>query len=130
MSKQTPPPRPTDAEHAILQVLWRRGPSTVRTVHEALEHRGTGYTTVLKLMQIMAEKGLVSRNEEQRSHVYAARALEQPTQRGLVVELIDRAFGGSASDLVMNALASRPASKEELSQIPALLDDLDRRGGK
>jgi BlaI family transcriptional regulator, penicillinase repressor len=116
-------PRPTDAELAILHVLWGRGPSTVRQVHEALsDERETGYTTTLKLLQIMAEKELVRRDESDRTHVYAARASEEQTQRQLVQHLLDRAFGGSAMKLVMQALSSRKASRAELDQIRQLLD--------
>ena len=116
-------PRPTDSELAILRVLWERGPSTVRHVHEALAGtRETGYTTTLKLMQIMAEKGLVERNEDARTHVYAAAADEAQTQHQLVKDLVDRAFGGSAATLVMRAL-SENTSDEELSEIRKLIDD-------
>ena len=102
------PPRPTDAELAILRVLWARGPSTVRQVLDTLaEESGTGYTTVLKLLQIMTEKGLVARDESDRTHVYEARYGEADTQRQLVDDLLDRAFGGSAMQLVMSALSSR-----------------------
>jgi predicted transcriptional regulator len=118
----TKAPPPTGAELEILQVLWRRGPSTVREVHTALEHRGTGYTTLLKLMQIMADKGLVQRDESAKSHVYRAALREEPTQRRLVRDFIDRAFDGSASRLVLSALAAKPASKAELDEIRALLD--------
>src|SRR5919106_3583235 len=101
-------PRPTDAELAILRVLWERGPSTVRDVHEALSTtQVTGYTTVLKLMQIMTEKGLVVRDESQRAHIYEARSSEQKTQRQLLADLADRAFGGSPAKLVMQALSGR-----------------------
>src|SRR5689334_19153581 len=87
-------PRPTDAELAILRVLWDRGPSTVRAVHEALtDARETGYTTSLKLMQIMAEKGLVTRDESSRTHIYSARLTQDQTQRQLIADLVDRAFG-------------------------------------
>ena len=117
-------PRPTDAELAILRVLWERGPSTVRQVHEVLAgERETGYTTTLKLMQIMTEKGLVTRDESTRTHVYATHLSQDQTQRQLVRDLLDRAFGGSASKLVMQALAARSASPEELSEIRRLLDD-------
>ena len=111
-------PRPTDAELAILRVLWARGPSTVRQVHDVLlRERPTAYTTALKLLQIMTEKGLVRRNESDRSHVYQARLTEEQTQRQLVRDLVDRAFGGSASKLVMQALATRRTSPEELTEI-------------
>jgi len=116
-------PRPTDAELAILRVLWERGPSTVRQVHEILAGtRDTGYTTTLKLMQIMAEKGLVDRNETNRTHVYSASAGQEQTQRVLVKDLVDRAFGGSAAALVLRALAEE-TSDEELREIRRLIDD-------
>jgi predicted transcriptional regulator len=117
-------PRPTDSELAILTILWERGPSTVRQVHEALaDERDTGYTTTLKLMQIMADKGLVTRNESARTHVYAAMASEQQTQRQLVKDLVDRAFGGSAAALVLQALNAEGASPAELREIRKLIDD-------
>ena len=118
--------RPTDTELEILRVLWRRGPSTVREVHEALAAtHPTVYTTVLKLMQIMAEKGLVRRNEEQRAHVYEARLAREETQAQLLGDLLDRAFEGSATNLVMQVLSSKRASAEELEQIRAVLDELE-----
>jgi predicted transcriptional regulator len=121
------PPRPTDAELSILRVLWRRGPSTVRDVHEELSrHNGTtGYTTILKLMQIMTEKGLVVRDESQRAHIYEPRYSEQRTQRQLLTDLADRAFGGSAARLVMQALSGRPATADELNAIRRLLDEME-----
>jgi BlaI family transcriptional regulator, penicillinase repressor len=122
-------PRPTPAELEILRVLWQRGPSTVRDVHETLNRsRATGYTTVLKLMQIMADKGLVRRDERTRAHVYAARAAEVQTQRQLVRDLLDRAFDGSATKLVMQALADKKASPEEIAHIRRLLDEME--GGR
>jgi BlaI family transcriptional regulator, penicillinase repressor len=118
--------RPTDAELAILRVLWSRGPSTVRQVHEAISRdRETGYTTVLKLMQIMTEKGLVERDESERTHVYQVRFTQEQTQQRLVSDLLDKAFGGSASQLVMRALEAKPASADELAQIRRLLDELE-----
>ena len=127
MSKPSAP-RPTDAELAILRVLWERGPSTVRQVHESLRPvRPTAYTTALKMLQIMTEKGLVRRDETDRTHIYEARLTQDQTQRQLVRDLLDRAFGGSASKLVMQALASRPASAEELTQIRELIDGRDGR---
>ena len=118
-----PRPRPTDAELAILRVLWTQGPSTVRQVHDALaEARDTGYTTTLKLMQIMAEKGLVTRDESERTHVYAARASQGSTQRQLVSDLVNRAFGGSAAALVLQALSAHPASAKELQDIQHLIE--------
>ena len=122
--KQTP--RPTDAELAILNVLWERGPSTVRDVHEILSaSQATGYTTVLKLLQIMTEKGLVVRDETQRAHIYEARYSEQKTQRQLLADLVDRAFGGSPAKLVMQALSGRKATTEELTALRDLLDRME-----
>lgn len=122
----TPSPRPTPAELEILCVLWEQGPSTVREVQQQLEEdRPTGYTTVLKLLQIMADKRLVRRDESARAHVYAARAPEGETQRQLVKDLLDRAFGGSASKLVLHALSARKSSREELARIRELLDRLE-----
>jgi predicted transcriptional regulator len=121
--------QPTEAELAILQVLWRRGPCTVREVHEELSReKQSAYTTTLKFMQIMTEKGLVQRDESQRTHVYRARMSEEKTQRHLVDNLLQRAFGGSAQKLVMRALASKKATPEELAEIRRLLDELE--GGK
>ena len=121
-------PRPTDAELAILRVLWERGPATVRAVHEALaDDRETGYTTTLKLMQIMADKGLVTRNESARTHVYAARLTRDQTQRQLVSDLVQRAFGGSAAALVLQALSTHPASPEDLRKIQKLIAEYKKR---
>jgi len=116
-------PRPTDAELAILRVLWERGPSTVREVHEAQNDRSrrTGYTSILKLLQIMLEKGLVERDESERSHVYRAHASEDATQRQLVGDLLDRAFGGSARKLILQALSAKKATPEDLAEIRRLL---------
>jgi predicted transcriptional regulator len=120
-------PKPTDAELAILRVLWQRGPSTVRQVHDALnETKKTGYTTVLKFLQIMHEKGLVSRDEAPYAHVYRARLPREEAQRTLVADLLNRAFEGSMSGLVLQALSSKKASKEELSQIRKILRDYER----
>jgi BlaI family transcriptional regulator, penicillinase repressor len=122
-----PPPRPTDAELSILRVLWSTGPATVRTVFEALQsERVVNYTTVLKLLQIMTDKGLVIRDESARSHVYAPAQAESETQGSLVRDLLDKAFAGSASRLVMRALEERPASADELAQLRALLARLER----
>jgi BlaI family transcriptional regulator, penicillinase repressor len=123
--KHIPPPQPTRAELEILRVLWKCGPSTVRQVHEELRatlEKDTGYTTVLKLLQNMTEKGLVSRDERQRTHVYAARLSEKRTQRELLKDLVERAFGGSAVSLVLQALSMKRASPEELAEIRRLLD--------
>jgi BlaI family transcriptional regulator, penicillinase repressor len=123
MSKN-PTPRPTDAELAILRVLWERGPSTVRQVHEILVSRvgPTAYTTALKLLQIMTEKGLVRRDDTDRTHVYMPRLTEEQTQRQLVRDLLDRAFGGSASKLVMQALNAKRSTPEELGEIRKLIE--------
>jgi predicted transcriptional regulator len=117
-------PRPTDSELAILRVLWDRGPSTVRAVHEALvDSRETGYTTTLKLMQIMADKGLVTRDATERTHVYTARLTQDQTQRQLIADLVQRAFGGSAAALVQQALSAQPTSPDELKKIRKLIAD-------
>jgi predicted transcriptional regulator len=115
--------RPTDAELAILRVLWERGSATVRQVHEVVgKGRELAYTTTLKLLQIMTEKGLVRRQGQGRSHIYEARFGEEETQRRLVGDLLDRAFGGSAAKLVMQALAATRATPEERRQIRQMLD--------
>ena len=120
---RTPAPRPTDAELAILRILWDRGPSTVRQVHDILGlERQAAYTTALKLLQIMTEKGLVERDERDRTHIYRARLSEETTQRQLVRDLVDRAFAGSSSKLVLQALASKRASAEELRDIRKAID--------
>ena len=118
--------KPTDAELGILRVLWSRGPSTVRQVAEALG-REAGYTTVLKLLQIMTEKRLVVRDEAERTHVYEAAYTQDQTQRQLVTDLVDRVFGGSAAKLVLQALAANKTSPEELAEIRKLLNK--QRGG-
>jgi predicted transcriptional regulator len=119
-------PRPTEGELEILRVLWQAGPSTVRQVHEALAaEREIGYTTVLKLLQIMTEKGLVVRDEAQRSHVYRPRHRQEQMQRQLVTDLLARAFGGSADKLVMQALAAGNVKPAELAEIRKLLDELE-----
>src|SRR3954454_3516719 len=108
---RTSAPRPTDAELSILRVLWQRGPSTVRQVHEQLAHdRQAAYTTALKLLQIMTEKALVERDERDRTHIYRARLSEEASQRQLVRDLLDRASAGSSASLVMQALSTRRAS--------------------
>jgi len=121
--------RPTDAELAILRVLWERGPSTVRDVHGALSRsRDAGYTSVLKVMQIMLDKGLVARDEAKRSHVYRAAVPREHTQRQIVGDLLERVFGGSARGLVLQALSAKRASAKELAEIRKLLDEFE--GGK
>jgi len=120
-------PRPTDAELEILTVLWSRGPSTVRDVHEAVSVRKpTQYTTVLKLMQIMAEKGLVRRDEKQRAHIYSATQPCEWTQRQLAGDLLQRAFSGSAKSLMLGALSSKRVSKEELDELRSFLEDYEK----
>ena len=119
-------PRPTDAELEILNVLWQLGPATVRQVHtELTKQRDVGYTTILKFMQIMTDKGLLKRDESQRSHVYQARQKEVATQRQLVKDLMARAFGGSTEKLVMQALASKKAKPDEIAEIRRMLDEID-----
>ena len=119
-------PRPTDAELDILRVLWELGPSTVRQVHDELsQKRDVGYTTVLKLMQIMAEKALLLRDESQRSHIYKVRHKESVTQKQLVKDLVSRAFGGSTEKLVMQALSSKKATAQEIADIRKLLDEME-----
>jgi BlaI family transcriptional regulator, penicillinase repressor len=128
MSKSSPPkpPKPTDAELAILRVLWQRGASTVREVWEQLNPKQqTGYTTVLKIMQIMFEKGLLARDETDRSHVYRSTRSEEQTQRQVVGHLLERLFSGSAPKLVMQALAGRKATPAELAEIRKLLDEIE-----
>ena len=115
-------PKPTAAELAILRVLWQEGPCTVRQVYEVLSRgRSLGYTTALKLLQIMTEKGLTTREEQGQHHVYRARHPEGETQRRLVQDLLERAFGGSTSKLVMQALATKRASRAELREIRRML---------
>ena len=126
------PHRPTDGELEILRVLWRQGPSTVRDVHVTLSKTkpGTGYTTVLKLMQIMADKELVTRDERNKAHVYSPRIREDQTQRQLVGDLVERVFGGSAARMVMQALATKKANPEELAEIRHMLDEFEQGGGE
>jgi predicted transcriptional regulator len=120
-------PRPTDAELEILTVLWSRGPSTVREVHEVIAGRKpTQYTTVLKTMQIMAEKGLVRRDERERAHVYAAARAREWTERQIAGDLLERAFNGSAGRLMLGALSARRASKKELAELRRLLDEYEK----
>jgi BlaI family transcriptional regulator, penicillinase repressor len=122
-------PLPTDAELDILAVLWRLGPSTVREVHEAL-CKESGYTTTLKQMQLMTVKGLVVRSERFRSHIYEAAEPREETQKQIAGDLLKRAFNGSAKSLLMGALASQRASKDELVEIRRMLDRFERRKGK
>ena len=122
------PLKPTASELEILHVLWERGPSTVREVFEALsEKKDLGYTTVLKLLQIMTAKSTVRRNEDQRAHVYEACQPAMETKRQLVGDVLQRVFEGSASELMIHALAGRPTSKKELEELRRLLDEYEGR---
>jgi len=119
-------PRPTDRELTILRILWDKGPSTVREINEAMsKDEDTGYTTTLKLMQIMAEKGLLRRDESGRQHVYKPAFTEEKTQKQLVGDLLQRAFSGSAEKLVMRALSAKKISAKELTRIRRMLDELE-----
>jgi BlaI family penicillinase repressor len=120
--------KPTASELEILRVLWTRGPSTVREVHESLrEQKALGYTTVLKLLQIMTAKGTVRRNEEQRAHVYEACLPATETKRQLAGDVLQRVFEGSATELMLHALAGRRTSKKELKELRQLLDEYEGR---
>ncbi len=123
-----PPQKPTASELEILQVLWECGPSTVREVYERLnEKRPMGYTGVLKLMQIMTTKGVVRRNEEQRAHVYEAVQPAETTKQQFAVDVLERVFDGSASELMMHALAGHKATKEEMEELRRLLKEYERK---
>ena len=126
--ENSPRPLPTDAELDILAVLWRLGPSTVREVHAALG-KDSGYTTTLKQMQLMTEKRLLTRSERFRSHVYEAGAPQEQTQKQIAGDLLRRAFGGSAKNLVLGALSAEPTSKEELREIRRMLDEFEKERG-
>jgi predicted transcriptional regulator len=120
-------PRPTDRELTILQILWDNGPSTVRQVNEAMnKDEDTGYTTTLKLMQIMADKGLLRRDDSKFKHVYKPAITEEKTQKQLVGDLLERAFAGSAEKLVMRALSAKKVSNKELTRIKKLLNEFRR----
>jgi predicted transcriptional regulator len=121
-------PLPTEAELSILSVLWEGGPATVREVYDALEGKEIGYTTVLKQMQVMADKGLLKRSERFRSHVYSTSVPREETQRRLAGNLLQRAFRGSASGLVLGALAANKVSAKELAEIRRLLDSYEAEG--
>ncbi len=118
--------QPTKAEFEILEVLWKKGPSTVRQVHEELGGEA-GYTSVLKLLQIMLEKSLVSRDDRERTHVYTAVMEETQAKRGLVEEVIERAFRGSAKELILQALSTRKSSRQELAEIREMIEAIERR---
>lgn len=122
-------PKPTEGELEILQVIWENGPSTVRFVNDKMsEEKRVGYTTTLKLMQIMAEKGLLKRDTSGKTHIYKAAVSQQNTQQQLIDKLMTTAFGGSAMKLVMQALGHKKSTKEEIDEIRAFLDQLE--GGK
>jgi predicted transcriptional regulator len=130
MAKLTEPnrdaPLPTEAELAILQIVWNLGPSTVREVHTALRGRGTGYTTTLKQMQVMTDKRLLKRNERYRSHVYEAQIPRKQTQLLLTRSFLEHAFEGSAKNLVLGALSSQPISRSELAEIREMLNQFEK----
>jgi len=119
--------KPTEGEMEILQVLWAKGNCTVREVHEALDKKDSGYTTTLKLMQIMHEKGLVDRDTTSKTHIYRALINQETTQQHLVKKMIDNVFNGSAARLVMQALGNKSASKEEIDLIKEYLDKLENK---
>jgi predicted transcriptional regulator len=121
-------PLPTDAELDILNILWRLGPATVREVHEALG-KDSGYTTTLKQMQLMTEKGLVTRSERFRSHVYEAAEPKEQTQKQIAGDLLKRAFDGSARSLLLGALSAQRATDTELEQIRRMLDQFEKKKG-
>ena len=131
-----PSPRPTNSELEILRVLWDRGPATVRDVHEVISAARpglTGYTTILKLMQIMTEKGLLERDEAERAHVYKPRVAREKTQRAIVGHMLDRVFSGFAADLMMQALAAKPTSPAEINEMREMLaryEKEQKQGGK
>lgn len=119
-------PKPTEAELDILRVLWDRGPCTVREVHEALyRDHGAGYTTALKLLQVMHGKGLVVRDDSQRAHVFRAALSKERTQKRFLADIVQRVFDGSSSQLVLHALGSQQATRAEIDEIRGLLDRLD-----
>lgn len=121
-------PKPTESELEILNILWSRGASTVREVHEELEKtKEAGYTTTLKLMQIMHEKGLLKRDESSKSHIYTANISQETTQGQLVKRMIDNVFNGSAARLVMQALGNHKPSKQELSEIKKYLEEIEKK---
>ena len=128
MGTETTIPRPTDSELEILQVLWKHGPSTVRFVNDWLNRKKrTGYTTTLKLMQIMTEKGLLSRDSSRKVHIFSPAVKEEETQTRLIDKMLDLAFDGSASKLVLQTLGSNRTSREELDKIKKLITDLEKK---
>jgi len=124
----TTPQKPTTSELEILHVLWERGPSTVREVHDTISaKKPLGYTTVLKLLQIMTTKGLVKRDEQERAHVYEAWQPAEKTKRQIAADMLQRVFDGSASELMLHALAERRSSKQEIAELRRLLDEYERK---
>jgi BlaI family transcriptional regulator, penicillinase repressor len=124
----TNPQKPTTSELEILHVLWERGPSTVREVHDAISaKKSLGYTTVLKVLQIMTTKGLVKRDEQERAHVYEAWQPAEKTKRQIAADMLQRVFDGSASELMLHALAERRSSKQEIAELRRLLDEYERK---
>lgn len=120
--------KPTESELEILRVLWEKGPSTVREVHEVLgQSKDAGYTTTLKLMQIMHEKGLLERDTSSKTHIYSSAVSQENTQRQLLDKMIDTVFNGSASQLVLQALGNHKSSKEELEKIKQYLDEIEKQ---
>ncbi len=127
--KKTRPQKPTDGELSILRALWLRGPSTVRDVMDEMNKtKETGYTTALKMMQIMTDKGLLERDDAERTHVFKPKLAEEETQRQLVTDLLERAFNGSSKKLVLQALSTGKASGKEIAEITRLLDGIERSG--
>ena len=128
MTSKTQTPRPTDSELRILNILWDRGPSSVRAIHDELQQeKASQYTTTLKLMQIMTDKGLLDRQDVDRVHVYRPCSSREQTQRQLAGHLMKNAFGGSARSLLMGALGAKPASPKELSELRKFIDDHEKR---
>ena len=124
--KKRATPKPTEAELELLRVLWERGPNTVGEIHKARAGQGTAYTTTLKLLQRMTEKGLVLRDESKHAHIYRAAITAEKTQRQLVRDLMQRAFGGSPLQLVVQALTEKTASSEDLTAIRRLIDEMEK----
>lgn len=120
-------PKPTEAELELLRILWNRGPATVADIHQAQGSKGTGYTTTLKVLQRMTDKGLVRRDASKKSHVYRAAVAAEKTQRQLVKDLLHRAFGGSPGQLVVQALSGERATQDELKQIRKLIDAMEQK---
>jgi BlaI family penicillinase repressor len=126
--KSEPKPQPTPSELELLQILWNRGPSTVREIHEVMSReKDIGYTSALKLLQIMTTKGLVTRIEEQRAHVYTAALPAEKTKQQMAADVLQRVFRGSASQLMQHALSGKRSSKQEIDEIRKLLDEYERK---